>query len=175
MKKAIQMMMFVAAATMFFAACSKKDDVKPTTAGDNQMIYNGKTYQGEAQGSIQNGFGELSCISETENLFFAVECYIENLTSSYTYDLTKADPDHGLHIHAIVEGPSVQGDDFLDLRYQNSPSLWYFLNGENVSNASAFTSGTAVATLNADKIILELNGTLVNGKPLSFRIVVPRD
>ena len=41
--KAIKMMMFVAATTMIFAACSKDQNENPVTAGDNQMIYDGKT------------------------------------------------------------------------------------------------------------------------------------
>lgn len=169
--KAIKLMLFVAAATMMFAACGKEDPV----VGDNQMIYDGKLYQGEGRGSIQNDFAELSCYSETEGQLFAIDCHIENLTSTNTYDLTKVDTEHGLHFHILVEGPGMQAEDIFDLQYQNSPQLWYFLNGDNVSGTSAFVSGTATATVSDEKITLDVSGELVNGKSLAFRIVAPRD
>lgn len=171
-----QLMLFVAAATMLFAACSKDEDTTTATAaGDNQMVYNGTTYQGESMANVNDNNAMLECYSETDGIQFMISCHIQN-PSNYTYDLTQEDPDHSLHFHILVEGPSVQSqDDMFDLQYQNAPHLWYFLNGDNVSGSSAFTTGTAVATLDDNNITLTVNGTLVNGKPLSFRIVAPRD
>lgn len=171
-----RLMFFVAAATMLFAVSCNKDDESSSsaTAGDNQMIYNGKTYQGEATGAINDNNANLTCSDEKDGVIFIVDCHIQN-PSNYTYDLTQEDPDHMIHFHINIEGPAVLPEDRLDLQYQNAPHLWYFLNGDNVSNTSAFTSGTAVTTLDENTITLTVNGTLVNGKPISFRIVVPRD
>lgn len=175
--KAIKMMMFVAAATMLFAACSKDQNENPVTAGDNQMIYDGKTYQGErVESNVDGSNVSLSCASFGEAFIFEINCNIENLTSSCTYDLTQEDPDHGIYFHIFLQSDDLQSEDrIFDFQYQNAPNLWYFLNGDNVSGTSAFTSGTAVATVNADKITFEVSGTLVNGKYLSFRLVVPRN
>lgn len=169
-------MLFVAAATMLFAvSCSKDDNNDNPTAGDNQMIYNGTTYQGEATGAINDNNASLTCSNEKDGVIFIIDCHIQN-PSNYTYDLTQEDPDHMLHLHINIEGPAVQSEeDRLDLQYQNAPHLWYFLNGDNVSNTSPFTSGTAVTTVDENTITLTVNGTLVNGKSLSFRIVAPRD
>ena len=168
-------LLFAAATMLFAVSCSKDDDKNTATAGDNQMIYNGKTYQGEAAGSVNDNNANVTCSSETDGIVFMIDCHLQNI-ANYTYDLTQADPDHVLHLHVMVEGPSVQNeDDMLDLRYQNAPDLWYFLNGDNVSGTSAFTSGTAVVTVDANTFTLTVNGTLVNGKPISFRIVLPRD
>ncbi len=171
-----RLMFLVAAATMLFAvSCSKDDDNDNATAGDNQMIYNGKTYQGEATGAINDNNANLTCSNEKDGVIFIIDCHIQN-PSNYTYDLTQEDADHMLHFHINIEGPAVQSEeDRLDLQFQNAPHLWYFLNGDNVSNTSPFTSGTAVTTVDENTITLTVNGTLVNGKTLSFRIVVPRD
>lgn len=172
------LMFFVAAATMLFAACGKDEDKSSSsaaTAGDNQMVYNGKTYQGEATGSVNSAVANLTCSSETDGVQFVIDCHIQN-PGNYTYDLTQVDETHGLHFHILVEGPNVQSeDDIFDLQYQNAPQLWYFLNGDNVSGSSAFTSGTAITTLDENAITFTVNGTLVNGKALSFRIVLPLD
>jgi hypothetical protein len=176
MKKAIKMMLFVAAATMFFAACDKDNDDEPK-AGDNQMIYDGKTYQGENVSSSVDGNNiSLSLERFAEAFIFEINGNIQNVTSSRTYDLTKEDPDHGLFFHIFLESDDLDSEDHIfDFQYQNAPHLWYFLDGDNVSNTSAFTKGTAVATVEANRVILEASGTLVNGKYISFRVVAPKD
>ena len=169
-------MFFVAATTMLFAACGKDDEsASAATAGDNQMVYNGKTYQAQnVEGYVNENTAQMACSSENEGVGFAIVCHMEN-PSNYTYDLTRVDPDHMLNLHVVAEGPAVQSEeDILDLQYQNAPQLWYFLNGENVSGSSAFTKGTAVTTLDANTITITLDGTLVNGKRLNFRLVMPR-
>jgi hypothetical protein len=171
-----QLMLFVAAATMLFAACSKDEDTTTATAaGDNQMVYNGKTYQGESMANVNDNNAMLECYSETDGIQFMISCHIQN-PSNYTYDLTQEDADHVLHFHIVVESPAVQSqEDIFDLQYQNGPHFWYFLNGDNVSNVSAFTSGTAETTLTDTSLILNVSGTLVNGKSLAFRVVLPRE
>lgn len=175
MKKAIKMMMFLAAATMFFAACDKDNDDEPK-AGDNQMIYDGKTYQGESvSGNVDGNNVSLSLERFGEAFIFEISSNIQNITSSQTYDLTKEDSNHGLFFHIFLESDDLDSEsNVFDFQYQNAPHLWYFLDGDNVSGVSAFTKGTAVATVEANKIILEASGTLVNGKYISFRIVAPR-
>lgn len=170
------LMLFVAAATMLFAACSKDEDTT-AAAGDNQMIYNGKTYQGETvSGSIENANVSLSLQSFAEAFIFEINSNIDNLTSSHTYDLTMADPNNPLFFHIFLQSEDLDNENkIFDFQYQNAPHLWYFLDGDNVSGSSAFTSGTAVATLDGNNITLTVNGTLVNGKPLSFRIVAPKN
>ena len=174
--KAIKMMMFVAAATMLFAACGKDDDKSTPTAADNQLVYNGKVYQAEvAEGNVNSNNAQLGFSGEKDGIYFMVDCHIQDVANR-TYDLTQEDADHVLHFHIVVEGPAVQSqEDIFDLQYQNGPHFWYFLNGDNVSNASAFTSGTAETTLTDTSLILNVSGTLVNGKSLAFRVVLPRE
>ena len=173
MKKAIKMMMFVAAATMFFAACDKNDD--EPKAGDNQMIYDGKTYQGESvTANVENGYVNFSLEKFAEAFIFEINGNFANLSGSHTYDHTKEDPANQLFFHIFLQSDDVENQIF-DFQYQNAPHLWYFLNGDNVTSVSAFTSGTAVTKVESDKVIVEASGTLVNGKYMSFRIVAPKN
>ena len=170
-----RIMMFVAAATMLFVACGKDDDNSTPTAADNQLVYNGKVYQAEnAEGNITNNSAQLGFSGEKDGIYFMVDCYIQD-ASNRVYDLTKEDAEHMLNFHVVIEGPAAQSqEDIFDLRYQNSPQLWYFLNGDNVSGSSAFKNGTAETSLTDSAIVLTVSGTLVNDKDLSFRVVVPR-
>ena len=75
-----QLMLFVAAATMLFAACSKDEDTTTATAaGDNQMVYNGKTYQGESMANVNDNNAMLECYSE---YFMEAYGYNKSLGSS---------------------------------------------------------------------------------------------
>ena len=176
MKKAIKMMMFVAAAAMLFVACDKEDE-KPVTAGDNQMIYDGHTYELDRVSSSMEGNGvQFSCSKFGEAFIFEIDGFIDNLTASHTYDLTKVDNDHSLYFRIFLQSEDLSAENHIfDLRYQNAPELWYFLDDNEVSGASAFTKGTAVANIEANKLTLDVYGTLVNGKSISFRIVAPID
>lgn len=175
MMKATRMMLMVAAATMLLAACGEKENT--VTAGDNQLVYDGKVYQAEStECAVIENSAVVSCSKQEGDYMLEIRCNIENITSSCTYDLTKEDPTHGLFFHVFLQSEDLQNEEkVFDFQYQNAPHLWYFLNGDNVSGTSAFVSGTADATVGADKVTLNVNGKLVNGKDLAFRIVAPRD
>ncbi len=170
-----RIMMFVAAATMLFAACSKDEDKSTPKIGDNQLVYNGTTYQANgAEGNIDANNVQMGFSGVKDGVNFFVDCHVQNV-SNRVYDLTKEDAEHMIYFHVVVEGPAAQSqEDIFDLQYQNSPHLWYFLNGDNVSGSSAFKNGTAETSLTDSTITLNVSGTFVNGKALGFRVVVPR-
>lgn len=151
--------LFVAAAV----SCNKDDDKtdNPTSLGDNTLVYDGTTYSGTCQAlGTYNGIHY-----ELVGDGFVVSGQVESDAFNRTFNLTQHYTDLTFAIHINV-------GEILDLQYQNYPqNYWCFLNGDNLGSNSCFSSGTVTVSVADGKLNMVLEGTLINGKELKYKIV----
>ena len=168
MKKFYSLLMISMA--LFAVACGDDDEKgggdAPALLADNTLVYDGVTYKGRCGVMISNNVVQYSLTGEGIQLSGNIGS-AEN--TSTTIDLTK-------HYEEVVFTTHInlgnQQGDVLDLKYQNYPqNYWCFLNGDNFNGTSCFKSGTATVTMNDGSLTLVIDGTLVNGKPLKYKIV----
>ncbi|MBP5677864.1 MAG: hypothetical protein J6W88_05145 [Bacteroidales bacterium] len=171
--KARTLLLALAASMMLFVACDKEED-KPDNSGgggntpavtSNTLVYDGVTYTGTANVSFEGTNLQYELSNNAEN-GFAISGIIENSAYNRTIDLTRHYTDAMFTIHINV-------GEILDLKYQNyQQNYWCFLNGESLENSSCFSSGTATFTVENNALTVTVDGTLINGKKLNYKVVV---
>ena len=165
--KAKTILCALVASMLFIVACDEKEET-PALA-DNVLVYDGVTYNGQSAATVfpngDQGFIQFVLESSTEGQMFSLQGGLYQDAHNRTFDLTKHLSDITFNFHLNV------GDDLLDVQYSNNPdNLWGFLNGDNMAGASCFKSGTATCTVNGNHLVVEVDGTLKNDKPLKFKI-----
>ena len=167
MKKATRfIMMFVAAATMMFASCDK-DNEKTSDLADNTVVYDGVVYNCVAGASVfPNGEpGFIQYVLYNQDYTLHLEGGLYQSAHNRTFDLSRHHDDLEFHFHLGIE------NGVLDVQWSDNPNnLWCFLDGDNM-NTSCFSSGTATVTIDGLHLTIVVDGTLVNGKTLKFKIV----
>lgn len=177
--KKFQSLLMIAMA-LFTVACGDDDEKNdgnaqaqtgeytpvPTPLEDNTFIYDGITFRGECRVTTSNNVVQYALVGE----FFQVSGNIgSTANTNSTIDLTKHYEDMMFAVHINLENN--QGT-VLDMQYQNYPqNYWCFLNGESLGATSCFKSGTATVTMADGNLTLVVDGTLINGKSLKYKIV----
>ena len=134
------------------------------TAIDNTLIYDGVTYTGESGVMFFENSLQYALYNNVEN-GFQVSGNIESSAYNRTFDLTQHHPDLMFSVHVNV-------GEILDMKYQNYPqNYWCFLNGESLEQRSCFTSGTATITVADNTLTIVVEGTLINGKEIRYKVV----
>lgn len=178
MKKVFSILM-IALLTIAMVAC-KKDNPQPSNNGgnngenndtptlvDNVLIYDGVTYTGEASASISNGMIQYVLQKiDGENDNFLVQGSYKG-ADNCTFDLTKVVEGVDFYVHVLIEGG------VFDMQYTayTEHGLWSFVDGDNTSGISSFTSGTATVTKNGDNLTIVMDGVVRNGKSLKCKLV----
>ena len=168
MKKILSLLMVAFMATMA-VSCNKDDDKNkdnnpPQGLSDNTLVYDGTVYNGESGVQFLNGSLQYALFNHSEN-GFELSGNIESSAYNRTFDLTQHHADFMFTVHINV-------GEILDLKFQNYPqNFWCFLNGESLENTSCFRSGTATVTMNNGQLTVVVEGVLINGKELKYKVV----
>lgn len=167
MKKIFSLLMVAFMATMV-VSCDKDDNKEDSnTLSDNTLVYDGKVYSGESGVQFMNGSLQYALYNHSAN-GFELSGNIESSAYNRTFDLTQHHEDFMFTVHINV-GES------LDLKFQNYPqNFWCFLNGESLENTSCFRSGTATVTVANGQLTVVVEGVLINGKELKYKVVAPK-
>lgn len=166
MKATRFIMMFVAAATMMFTACGK-DEEGSSALADNTVVYDGVVYNGVAAATVfPNGEpGFIQYVLNNQDYTVHLEGSLYQNAHNRTIDLARHNDDLDFGFHLGIE------NGVLDVQWWDNPNnLWCFLDGDNM-NSPCFSSGTATVTVDGLHLTVMVDGTLINGKSLKFKIV----
>lgn len=168
-------MMFVAAAAMMFASCGKDDNNDnngggnntPTEVAANTVVYDGVVYSCESAATVfPNGEpGFIQYVLNSQDYTVSLDGGLYQSAHNRTFDLTQHHDDLEFRFHLGIESG------VLDVQWSDNPNnFWCFLDGESM-NTSCFSSGTATVTVEGLHLTILVDGTLINGKTLKFKIV----
>lgn len=162
----------VAFAMTAMVACDKEENngnngnTDPTpNILDNTLIYDGVTYTGTSHVTV-GAYNLMYVLEGSEGVGFTVNGNLSPDVSNCTIDLTR-------HNEGLNFGVHLNVGDILDMQFHNLPqNLSCFLNGDNLGSTSCFSSGTATVTVADGRLTVQLEGTLINGKVLKYKMVV---
>ena len=163
--KAIKMMMLVAAATMLFASCGKDElDLE-----DNQLRYDGTVYNMTSSAASDAEGSYVSFGSVGKEVLFQLSGTLDQAALNRTYDLTVAAEDVHYNIDFIGEAMALNFS--FDMHHGQ-----FFGGMEGVPEGeSIFSEGTCTITYDNSEFEVALDGTLKNGKELTFKVNVPKN
>ena len=170
----------MAAVALLFTACKKdeeqtQDNNNPNqeqTLENNTLVYEGITYHLQSRAWVED-YGQMQdhyLVTMSDGTDGVHELYVslgaENLNQSF--DLTKPYQDAEFTFSFVLEQTSISFS-----QYESSFSG--YIDGTNYEDGSIFTTGTFTCQFNDSGLTFSIDGTLINGKDLAFKVFVPKN